>query len=126
MINVTDRDKLAQIILKARINANPLSQVGYAEADALLANGVIVPPCKVGDKVYKITRNKVKECEVVFIGISIKEKYSYFNSVENYADGTFYKSYSMDFDVIGKTVFLTREEAEAELRKRGVSNAENN
>lgn len=45
---MTDRDRLAQIILKARINANPLSQVGYAEADALLANGVIVLPCEKG------------------------------------------------------------------------------
>lgn len=85
-------------------------------ADYLLANGVIVPPCKVGDKVYKISRNKVKECEVVFIGISADKKCSYFNFIENYADGTFYKSYSMVFDVIGKSVFLTREEAEQALK----------
>lgn len=87
---------------------------------------IIIPPCKVGDKVYIISRNKVKECEVVFIGISADEKCSYFNFVEHYADGTFYKSYSMVFEVIGKTVFLTKEEAEAELQKRGKENAENN
>ena len=87
-------------------------------AKHLLANGVIVPPCNVGDKVYKITRNKVKECEVVFIGISADEKCSYFNFVENYADGTFMKSYSMVFDVIGKTIFLTREEAKRALKER--------
>ena len=87
-------------------------------ADELLAKGYILPPCKVGDKVYKISRNKVKECEVVFIGISADEKCSYFNFVENYADGTFYKSYSMVFDVIGKTVFLTKEEAERALKER--------
>lgn len=75
-------------------------------------------PCKVGDTVYKLTRNKVKECEVVFIGISANEKCSYFNFVENYEDGTFYKSHSMVFDEIGKTVFLTRKEAEAALAKR--------
>ena len=74
-------------------------------------------PCKVGDKVYKLTRNKVKECEVVFVGISADERCSYFIFVENYEDGTFYKSYSMVFGVIGKTVFLTREEAEEALRK---------
>ena len=51
---MTDRDKIAEIIRNARMNANPLSQIGYAEADALLSNGVIVPPCKVGDKVYYI------------------------------------------------------------------------
>lgn len=78
---------------------------------------IVELPCKVGDKVYKFTRNKVKECEVVFVGISADERCSYFIFVENYEDGTFYKSYSMVFDVIGKTVFLTREEAEEHLRK---------
>ena len=85
-------------------------------ADGLIDSGVIVPPCKVGDKVYKITRNKVKECEVVFVGISADEKCSHFNFVERYADGKFYKSYSMVFDVIGKTVFLSREDAEKKLK----------
>lgn len=84
--------------------------------DYLLANSVICPPCKVGDKVYKITRNKVKECEVVFVGISADKRCSYFNFVENYADGTFYKSYSMVFDVIGKSIFRTKEEAEKALK----------
>lgn len=90
----------------------------YAEEQAqyLMDNGAFVPPCKVGDTVYKISRNKVKKCEVVFIGISADEKCSHFNFVENYSDGTFYKSYSMVFDVIGKTVFLTREEAERALK----------
>lgn len=37
------RDRLAEIIRNAHMMANPLSQVGYAEADALLANGVILP-----------------------------------------------------------------------------------
>ena len=87
-----------------------------AITDYLLANGVIVPPCKVGDKVYKITRNKVKECEVTFIGLSADERCSHFNFVENYADGTFYKSYSMVFDVIGRSVFLTREDVERVLK----------
>ena len=87
--------------------------------DEMLKNGVIVTSCKVGDKVYKITRNKVKECEVTFVGISADERCSYFNFVENYEDGTFYKSYSMVFGVIGKSVFLTREEAEKALKGGG-------
>ena len=98
-------------------NDTPCDEFG-ATADMLLANGVILPPCKVGDTVYKISRNKVKACEVVFIGISKDENCSYFNFVENYADGTFYKSYSMGFGEIGKTVFLTREEAEKALREK--------
>ena len=108
--------------------ANILQDNGYLDvsneefwwdaAEQLIANGVIVPPCKVGDTVYTITRNKVKKCEVVFVGISADEKCSHFNFVENYADGTLYKSYSMFFDVIGKSVFLSREEAEKALAER--------
>ena len=37
------RDKIAEIIRNAHINANPLAQFGYAEADALIAYGVVVP-----------------------------------------------------------------------------------
>lgn len=106
------RDRLIELITKVQYMGGLEGKL----ADHLLKNGVICPPVKVGDKVYKITRNKVKECEVVFVGISADERCSYFNFVENYADGTFYKSYSMVFDVIGKTVFLTKEEAEKHLK----------
>ena len=103
---MTDRDRLAQIILKARINANPLSQVGYAEADALLANGVIVPPCKVGDVIYHlypiqgIVAKKVKRIQYGSYGLMIAD-----------GNGVFF------FFVIGKTVFLTKEEAEEKLKE---------
>lgn len=75
-------------------------------------------PCNVGDTVYIINRNKVKKCQVIFVGISLDKKCSYFNFVENYADGTFYKTHSMVFAVIGKTVFLTRKAAEQALKER--------
>ncbi len=84
----------------------------YAErvADHLLSNGVIVPPCKVGDTVYCIVEgfDKVMEghirqfivAEGIFVDCVIR---GYFNQV-------FHSS------KIGKTVFLTREEAEAKLK----------
>lgn len=87
-------------------------------ADYLLKNGVSVPPCNVGDFVYIISRNEIKKCDVVFIGLSADEKCSYFNFVEYYADGKFKQEYSMVFAEIGKTVFLTREEAEKFLKER--------
>lgn len=117
------RNRLADLIGRAKLTmwGKSIPTTAYERlfmADWLIDNGVIVMPCKVGDKVYKISRNKVKECEVIFIGISADEKCSYFNFVENYSDGTFYKSYSMGFDVIGKIVFLTKEEAEAALKAK--------
>ena len=36
------RDRIAEIIRNARMSANPMGQVGFAEADALLANGLTV------------------------------------------------------------------------------------
>lgn len=74
-------------------------------------------PCKVGDAVYIISHGRVKKCEVVFVGISADDKCSYFGFVENYADGSFKRSYSMVFAVLGQSVFLTREEAEAKLKE---------
>ena len=118
---MTDRERLIELIRKGidEHSASTNRQGIYRYlADHLLSNGVIVPPCKVGDKVYKITRNKVKECEVVFIGLSADERCSHFTFVERYANGTFYKSYSMGFYVIGKTVFLTKEESEKALKER--------
>lgn len=50
------RDRLAEIIRNAQVNANPLTQVGYAEADALIDSGVIVLPCKIGSTVYTVER----------------------------------------------------------------------
>lgn len=41
-------------------------------ADFLLANGVIVPPCKVGDVVYLVRRNHIEICEVETIHIALR------------------------------------------------------
>ena len=116
---MSDKEKITKILKaytkKHNIMASSVILEEYAEE--LVNQGAILPPCKVGDKVYKITRNKVKECEVVFVGISADERCSHFNFVENYADGTFKQSYSMVFEVIGKTVFLTKEEAEEKLKE---------
>jgi hypothetical protein len=90
-------------------------------ADYLLANGVIVPPCKVGDTVYKclITDDTHEPViwDITITQISI-ETGKLLNDA--YAIGTICKSKSGEsfaFDEIGKTVFLAREEAEQALGK---------
>lgn len=129
---MSERERLVELVNAAKDQhpAVPLMNgckpdFGNFLADYLLANGIICPPCKVGDTVYKISRNIVRKCEVVYLGISADEKCSRLNFVENHADGTFYKSYSMVFDVIGKTVFLTREEAEKALAERMATDERN-
>ena len=107
------RDRLVELI----------SQVQYMGglecrlADHLLAEGVIVPPCKVGDVLYVISQMKDKRI-MPFINkyevtsISLKKK-----SIVIYheMDGFIKIFKQRDF---GKTVFLTREEAEKALAER--------
>lgn len=79
-------------------------------ADYLIANGVIVPPCKVGDMVYYITgigHNIVKPARIkeIIIGeYGIKDLYVA-------GDG---HNFENSFDIF----FLTREEAEKDLKDR--------
>jgi hypothetical protein len=89
------------------------------QADFLLENGVIVPPCKVGDTLYVLVGEPSQTIAefhvrtVVFgevhdvIGLTNK-------SVITIWDKRWY-------DLFGKTIFLTREESERALK--GESNA---
>lgn len=106
-----------------------------AIADYLLESGVIIPPCKVGDKLYAISENYVKECTCDEISIhneiSICADFQCdydckgcpfnawkqdFHTGEYSCDGE-YGTHFFSIEDFGKTVFLTREEAEAKLRE---------
>ena len=85
-------------------------------ADHLLDNGVIVPPCKVGDVLYVIT---------TICGTSIDEVTVFsFTTMKHYVTiNTIHKSnplspLSFPTDQLGKTIFFTREEAEQALKER--------
>lgn len=69
-------------------------------ADHLLANGVICPPCKVGDKVYWLDNGKIKSDEVFEISI--------------HSDGILVHT-GIQFCL--EQVFLTREEAEKAIKE---------
>lgn len=56
---MTDRDKLLELLHKAPKGRGRISN--YELANYLLANGVIVPPCKVGD--YVLWDNGLKDSE---------------------------------------------------------------
>ena len=114
---MTDRDRLIELVNKAKEEyANDITD--HTETDyiveCLLNNDVIVPPCKVGDMVYcliqgfenplKATVNRITvQKDAVIISCSVL--------------GYFGQSYmATDF---GKTVFLTKEEAEEKLKELG-------
>ena len=78
-------------------------------ADYLLANGVTVPPCKVGDKMYRVVYwegcQTVSEWELEKLEVYVDEV-GFVDDSDNW----------ISFDDIGKTVFLTKEEAERALK----------
>jgi hypothetical protein len=82
-------------------------------ADHLLANGVIVPPCKVGDTVWF---NTFKKNATVCVGVQPHKidriDISFVCDTKNLIE-----THIHDWE-IGKTVFLTREEAEKALAER--------
>lgn len=128
------RERLIEIL---NVTIHPKEGVDPAEvvaaevvADYLLDNGVIVPPCKVGDVVYVIEpcschcgHNTFEECHhrrtnaTKWIkGVMIANKH------HNRCLKLFERPYKAEYIFkIGKTVFLTREEAEQAL-KGGVQN----
>lgn len=81
-------------------------------ADYLLENDVIVPPCKVGDKMYFDGKHFASHCagEIMErrVDVILTEVWATFRGE---VDLSFY------FEDFGKTVFLTREEAEKALAK---------
>ena len=102
-MKMTDRERLVR----------RLNDWGTVEAeslaDYLLANGVIVLPCKVGDTVYYITgigHNLVKPAKVKEIIID-----------ENGIKDLYVQGDGYDFENSFDIFFLTREEAEEKLKE---------
>ena len=121
---MTDRDRLIELIQEAEddymvyeMGAQALA-IGIFKSreeyitDHLIANGVIVPPCRVGDKLYILysVTKEIEECDIT--GFIIQTKHD----VIQFKDGTIYTIWDKDYNAhFGKTLFLTREEAEKAL-----------
>ena len=106
--------------IKEILRAVPIADKDYPEyidalADKLIDEGVIVPPCKVGQTVYVIQLNEIYECRVNEICISAGN-----NNVvvlDRFINGFLIRRYGAEyFNAFDKTVFLTREQAEKALK----------
>ena len=73
-------------------------------------------PVKLGQKVYTIPRSAIREWTVVGVWICVDEKCSYAHIYWE-KNGHRMESRAVNFQDLCKTVFLTREEAEAALAK---------
>ena len=74
----------------------------------------VLLPCKVGDKLYKISENGVKEVVVQSIVFMLSHTVNHLTVHVANERGAMTEIETKDF---GKTVFLTREEAEAALER---------
>ena len=102
---MTDRDRLIKLL-----NVDMSGCEGnYAEemADYLIKNGVIVLPCKVGDKVYELTTSEAIEQRKVKDIIYDNEGFRL--RLEPYFSYEYY---------LNETVFLTHSEAAQALKER--------
>lgn len=114
---MTDRDRLKELLKQANTlyldYLENIDQKGLIDtegkakffADYLIANGVIVPPCKVGDIIY--------QTDGVRIYASTIHEITYTSSK------VIFVTENIDFDeqAINNSIFLTREEAEKALER---------
>lgn len=106
---MTDRDMLIELIDKKQYQGNATETgANYIQnselADYLIANGVIVSPCNVGKMVLVLNKDRVPDDDYrmnfhdEWVLCEVRFQLSMINQ-------------------IGKTVFITREEAEKALQK---------
>lgn len=113
---MTDRDRLIELV-KASVYGN-IDEGFYGPelhsenvADYLLSNGVIVPPCKVGNTVWWLDKNRV--LDMICVGFLKTHKKLLVTIARNTNDFTTHY-----YAIWNKEVFLTKEEAEKALKER--------
>lgn len=122
---MTDRDRLIELLVDFNPYKDPIRQMADRMiiekiADYLLANGVILPPCKVGRTLYFLYDNtfanrpdftpKIYETNDWYFDIDQKSTSILPRSIHGYKGEFHY--------YLNKTVFLTKEEAEKALKER--------
>lgn len=114
-------DRLANILQDTSYLDVSNEEFWWDAAEQLIANGVIVPPCKVGDTVYRVMGDKrIKqpyEYKVVGFWYLADETCNDVHLVRC-VNGVFDCSISVPISEFGKIVFLSREEAEEALAER--------
>ena len=123
---MTERERLIELLMQGDIaaakqgvfNCCMCRREAETIADYLLENGVIVPPVYVGGTVYEIRRKAVSPsgretncgiCTISFLKHCINIGSELYVKGKPYVKSDFYR--------LGKTVFLTHEEAEKALKE---------
>ena len=121
---MTDKQKITAILKaytkKHNIFASSVILEEYAEE--LVKQGAILPPCKVGQTVWVIPKGLHEVCKATIVRI----EYNYYSSPQEWLVVEYVSSivgiqeHKSRIDLmLGKTVFLTKEEAEEKLKELG-------
>lgn len=111
------RERLVELLANSGCAADADT---FAElADHLIANGVILPPCRIGDKMYFILDDEfvdegddpIGECTVTEVGAR-----GFWVSGSDPAEDDM--SDFTPWEDLGKTAFFSRSDAEKEYRKK--------
>ena len=101
------KERLVELLHQVAKDVTKIPTDNFIEnlAAYLIANGVIVPPFKIGGKVYQTDGTRIYESTILEIICTSKR--------------TVYITQGISFDetAIGMSIFLTREEAEAKLKE---------
>ena len=127
VIVVTEREKLIELLMQGELEADKQGVFNCSRserkaeimADFLLSNGVIVPPVQVGATVYYTDsyRHLIKPLEIIGFEVDYTKRIcKYYCSGGDYTPAWFKPA------EMGKTIFLTREEAEKALAERSKHN----
>lgn len=109
---MTERERLIELLMQGELEADRRGVLLCSQSkwkaeimtDFLLENGVIVPPVKFGDTVYKITECYMPPC------FSTDDNFA----VKHYICTTTFKR----SDIYPKNLYFTREEAEKALAEK--------
>ena len=116
---MTDKERLTNIIHNAQNKyLNLLKFESSILADHLIANGVIVPPCKVGDKVY-IVKSRTSDDKNLYIIEDVVKRIVFDKSEDTgfiHSRIEFFNTSSVS-DWLFQNIFLTPEEAEKALER---------
>lgn len=116
---VLPKDKADEIALKLMRLADLESLCSYTRlrelAEADKDGRVVVPPCKVGDRLYEVTgRKTISVYKVRAIRVELFSLFIEWDIVEGFV---WQSLAGINAEEIGKTVFLTREEVEEALKE---------
>lgn len=92
----------------------------FAELEDQIENGTLIElPCKVGDMIHIVGKLGIEEFIVQAISITVLDHDCWGTNYIQFVDKNGHKkfNYQVYFSEIGKTVFLTREEAEKKLKE---------